>query len=173
MGDPKPVSVSAITTSVLGRNVKGGVGRFGIWSTWRAEEIEVEEFAAAFVRLENGGVMLFKTCWAANADSIGPAVLPRNEGRHGAEPARRQPADRGLLQPADRRPQHDRGARRGSSTYDDWPLKIKAFAEAVRDGRPSPIDPRGVYLDERDNGRRAALGGAGPRGQGRLRHTSP
>jgi predicted dehydrogenase len=34
----------------------------------------------------------------------------------------------------------------GLRPVDEWAEKIRAFAEAVRDGRPSPIDPRGVFL---------------------------
>jgi predicted dehydrogenase len=145
MGDPKPVSVSAITTSVLGRNVKGGVGRFGRWSTWRSEEIEVEEFAAAFVRLESGGVILFKTCWASNADSIGRPFFLGTKGGMALNP-------RGVNPPIELFFNQQigelnmTGAPQGMEQYEDWPLKIQAFAEAVRDGKPSPIDPRGVYL---------------------------
>ncbi len=37
-------------------------------------------------------------------------------------------------------------APQGTRAVEDWPEKIKAFAEAVRDDLPSPIDPRGVFL---------------------------
>lgn len=34
----------------------------------------------------------------------------------------------------------------GLRPVDDWFEKMKAFAVAVRDGLPSPIDPHGVFL---------------------------
>ena len=145
MGDPKPVAVTAITTSVLARNVKGGIGHTDPWPSWRAEEIEVEELAVAFVRLESGGVILFKTCWAANADSLGRPFFLGTKGGMALNP-------RGVNPPIElyfNQQIGDLNLTAGPQElehYDDWPLKIKAFAEAVRDGLPSPIDPRGVYL---------------------------
>ena len=34
----------------------------------------------------------------------------------------------------------------GLRPVDDWAEKMRLFAEAVRDGKPSPIDPRSAYL---------------------------
>ena len=33
--------------------------------------MDVEEFGAAWVRFENGGVMVFKISWAVHQDSLG------------------------------------------------------------------------------------------------------
>ena len=58
MGYPKPVRVSAITTDYLSRQDP------------RWKDMDVEEFGAAWVRLENGGVMVFKISWAVHQDSL-------------------------------------------------------------------------------------------------------
>lgn len=145
IGDPKPVAVNAITTSVLARNVKGGIGRTYPWPSWRSEEIEVEELAIAFIRLENGGVILFKTCWAANADSVGRPLFLGTKGGMALNPRGVNPQIELYVNQGIGELNLTSGPQ-GLEAYDDWPLKIKAFAEAVRDGKPSPIDPRGVYL---------------------------
>lgn len=137
MGDPKPVSVSAVTADYLSKSFTGVASGWG--GQWRAEDVEVEEFAAAFVRFENGAVMVFKSAWAANADSIGRSFFLGTRGGM-------------ALNPLEVYTNHQFGnvnmtaTPRGLPSVDDWAEKIKAFAVAVRDGLPSPIDPHGVFL---------------------------
>jgi predicted dehydrogenase len=143
MGDPRPTSVSAVTADHLVKGAKGEQrwGRF----RWRADEVEVEDFAVAFVRFENGATMVFKSCWAANADSLGRPVFLGTKGGMTLNAAdaespielyfNQQIGDLNLT-----------CVPKGLRPNEDWPEKIRAFAEAVRDGLPSPIDPRGVYL---------------------------
>ena len=143
MGDPKPVAVSATMNNLLSRNARGEVkwGRF----SWRGEEVEVEDFAAAFVRFENGAVMVFKSCWAANADSIGRPFFLGTKGGMALNP-------RGTNPPVEVYFNQYVGdlnftlAPQGLREVEDWPEKIRAFAVAVRDDLPSPIDPHGVFL---------------------------
>jgi predicted dehydrogenase len=143
MGNPKPVTVSATMNNLVSKGAKGDVkwGRF----SWRAEEIEVEDFAAAFVRFENGTVMVFKSCWAANADSTGKSFFLGTKGGMTLNP-------RGTNPPVELYFNQHIGdlnltmAPQGVQAIEDWPEKIKAFAVAVRDGLPSPIDPHGVFL---------------------------
>ncbi|MCZ6678213.1 MAG: Gfo/Idh/MocA family oxidoreductase, partial [Candidatus Poribacteria bacterium] len=59
MGYPKPVRVSAVTADHLARQDP------------RWAEMDVEEFGAAWVRFEDGGVMVFKVSWAVHQDSLG------------------------------------------------------------------------------------------------------
>ena len=60
MGYPKPVRVSAITEDYISQQDP----RFkGI--------MDVEEFGVAWVRFDNGGVMVFKISWAVHQDSLG------------------------------------------------------------------------------------------------------
>ena len=62
MGYPKPVRVSAITEDYISQQDP----RFkGI--------MDVEEFGVAWVRFDNGGVMVFKISWAIHQDSLGPS----------------------------------------------------------------------------------------------------
>jgi predicted dehydrogenase len=142
MGDPRPVSVSAITGNPLIKGFKGVKQTFA--GPWSASTVDVEEFAFAFVRFENDAALVVKSTWAAHADNIGRpfflgtraglALRPLElfvNGQYGDLNMTSSPA--GLPTPeADREP--------------SWIAKMARFAEAVRDGLPSPIDPRGVFL---------------------------
>lgn len=137
MGDPKPLSVSAITADHLSKAYRGvGTGWGG---AWRAEDMEVEEFAAAFVRFENGAVMVFKSSWASNADSLGRTQFLGTKGGMALNPlelyVNQQIGDLNLTSTV-----------QNLRKVDDWAEKMKAFCTAVRDGLPSPIDPHGVFL---------------------------
>ena len=140
MGNPKPVAVSAMTTNVLGKAYKG-VG-YGWGGAWKAEDLEVEEFASAFVRFENGAVMVLKTSWAVNADSMGVPFVLGTKGGLSLEPLTVY-VNQGLgdlnLTSTVKNLEHQ-------SFDTQWIGKMTAFAEAVRDGKPSPIDTEAVFL---------------------------
>jgi len=143
MGSPRPRYVTALAGTFLAHQAQGEQrwGRF----TWRAEEVEVEDFAAAFVRFENGAAMVLKACWAAHADSIGRPFFLGTRGGMALNP-------RGVQPPVELYFNQQIGnlnltcAPQGLVEVEDWPAKIQAFAEAVRDDLPSPIDPRTVFL---------------------------
>ena len=59
MGYPRPTHVSAITTDCISRQDPG------------LDDMDVEEFGAAWVRFENGAAMVFKISWAMHQDSLG------------------------------------------------------------------------------------------------------
>jgi predicted dehydrogenase len=58
-GCPEPVSVSAATADRLARRPDIS----GDWGDWDHERINVEDFAAAFVRFANGAVLTLETSW--------------------------------------------------------------------------------------------------------------
>ncbi len=75
MGCPEVKSVSGITSSYIAKNetdvitsLKESGAPAGVFTrqVYKPEEFEVEEFAAGTIRLENGGIMSFKTSWAVN-----------------------------------------------------------------------------------------------------------
>lgn len=70
MGRPKPVRVSAMTSSAIGDFKTKGVVR------WKALDSDVtafdtEDSAAGAIHFENGAVMLFEVSWALNAPGAG------------------------------------------------------------------------------------------------------
>lgn len=90
MGNPKVVAASGATYSKIGpRNERlitssaesgafaGGVSSGG----YDAGKFDVEDFASAFLRLETGGHINLKVCWAANVpDSAGGVMIMGTEG---------------------------------------------------------------------------------------------
>ncbi|TAK25833.1 MAG: Gfo/Idh/MocA family oxidoreductase, partial [Chloroflexota bacterium] len=84
MGDPKPVSVTAITGNPLAKAYKGVRQAFG--GPWTASEFEVEEYAFAFVRFDNGSAMTIKSTWAAHADTLGRTFFLGTKGGLALDP---------------------------------------------------------------------------------------
>ncbi len=137
MGHPKPVAVSGITSNYL-----------SLHNTWNPslKKTEVEDFAAGWVLFDNGARLVFKTCWCMNMDSLGGTIfLGKKAGlRIGVGEVR--------------------GPQEGVTLYRDEfgePISISvptgrsvnvfrmedtAFVDAVREGKPSPIDPDGILL---------------------------
>ncbi len=137
MGHPKPVAVSGITSNYL-----------SLHNTWNPalRETEVEDFAIGWVLFDNGARMVFKTCWCMNMDSLGGTIFLGTKAglRIGVGEVR--------------------GPQGGVTVYGDEDGEIKdetftdfesvdvfraedaAFVDAVREGKPSPIDPDGILL---------------------------
>jgi predicted dehydrogenase len=137
MGDAKPVRVSAITGNKLAKGFKGVQQAFG--GSWKAEEVEVEEFASGFVRFDTGAALVVKSAWASNIDGMGRTFFLGTKG--------------GLaLDPLEVYSNHQYGelnltaVPKNLRQIEDWPEKVKRFAEAVRDGLDSPIPRRYAYL---------------------------
>ncbi|MFT4135857.1 Gfo/Idh/MocA family protein [Microbacterium sp.] len=67
LGEPRVVSVSAVTASELGPRGIGGMARETADRT-RSASFDVEDFATAFLRLEGGGSLVIETSWAVYRD---------------------------------------------------------------------------------------------------------
>ena len=137
MNNAEPVSVSAITGNHLAKGFKGVQPAFG--GSWSAEEFEVEEFAAGFVRFANGASLTIKSAWASNIDSMGRTYFLGTKAGLALEPLEiyvNQMINRlnFTAAPKNLRP------------VDDWAEKVKIFAEHVRDGKGTPIDPKWAFL---------------------------
>lgn len=137
MGHPKPVAVSGITSNYISRH-----------STWNEsiKKTEVEDFAVGWILFDNDARLVFKTCWCMNMDSLGGTIFLGTEAglRIGVGEVR--------------------GPREGVTVYGDEDGEVKdqtftdfesvdvfreedtAFVNAVREDKPSPIDPDGMLL---------------------------
>jgi predicted dehydrogenase len=128
MGSPKPVSVSA----ALGTHLAQRDDLAGEWGDWDRASIDVEDFAAGFVRFANGATLTLETSWLAfqpdketirlqcygtNGGLVWPDGVLASETNRSPWDLKYQPTGKG-------RAHHE---------------AIRAFAEAVRDGRPSPV----------------------------------
>jgi len=82
MGRPKPVSVSGVTYSKFGNPINDYVCT-GMWAGPRNPKgkMDVEDFASAFIRFENGATMTAEVSWAVNRpDEMWSLVLGDKTG---------------------------------------------------------------------------------------------
>ncbi|MBO5797079.1 MAG: Gfo/Idh/MocA family oxidoreductase, partial [Clostridia bacterium] len=73
IGYPKPLTVSGYKSGFFGSNPQ-------VLSEFDAARFTVEDFAAAFVRLEGDIVLDFRISWAMNMDTPGDTVILGTEG---------------------------------------------------------------------------------------------
>ena len=62
LGEPRAVAVSASTYAELGPRGRGGMARYSAMNS--EHPFEVEDFASAFIRLEDGGTLVIESSWA-------------------------------------------------------------------------------------------------------------
>ncbi len=128
LGAPRPVSVSAFADAFLAHRPDLG----GSWGAWDRSRFDVEDFAAGFVRFENGAVLILETSWLAfqpereliRVQCFGnKAGLAWPDGIVVGE-TNQVPWEMRTGEPSKHLPHHE---------------EILEFAQAVRDGLPSPV----------------------------------
>jgi len=137
MGHPKPVAVSGITSNYL-----------SLHNTWNPalKETEVEDFAVGWVLFDNGARMVYKTCWCMNMDSLGGTIfLGTKAGLRIGIGEVRGPQE-GVTVYGDEDGEIKDVTFKDFESVDVFRTEDTAFADAVREGKPSPIDPDGMLL---------------------------
>ena len=79
IGYPRPLTVTGYTSSFFGRDPNYS----GYKPEKRAEYAEifgVDDFAAAFIRLEGGIILDFRISWAMNMDTPGDTIILGTKG---------------------------------------------------------------------------------------------
>jgi predicted dehydrogenase len=128
MGAPRPVSVSA----ALGTHLARREDLAGDWGDWDRTSIDVEDFAAGFVRFANGASLTLETSWLSFQPEKEMVRLQCYGTRGGllwpdavlTSETRRAPWDLKFQAAGKGRPHRE---------------AIRQFAQAVRDGGPSPV----------------------------------
>lgn len=137
MGHPTPLSVSAITTNVIGKTHQPPTGAG--WR-WTADALEVEEFGVAWIRFATGAVLVLKTTWAMHLDDIGGTFFLGPKAGLRLTPELKVYRDEwGYL--VDVAPQV-----KPPPDVELFRREIDDFYKAIREGRPAPIAPEGVLL---------------------------
>ena len=129
MGHPRPVAVSGIANNILGTQYCQPV--LGSWK-WVPEDLEVEDFGVASVRFEDGSMMIFKTTWIMHMDEIGGTFFLGTKAGLKMNPLTVFRNEWGMM--TDTKP--------FVPVVEDIELfksENLAFADAVREGKPSPI----------------------------------
>lgn len=137
MGHPKPVTVSGMTSNYLSKH-----------NTWNPSlrETEVEDFATGWIVFDNGIRLVFKTCWCMNMDSLGGTIFLGTKAglRVGIGEVRGPQEGITIYRDEFGAPTDVRIPTTGA--VDMFQREDTAFADAVREGKPSPIDPDGMLL---------------------------
>ena len=145
LGYPKPATVSAFTCDYIARQDP------------KLDDMDVEEFGAAWVRFDDGSIMVFKISWAVHANTLGPNYFLGKKAGLSLDKlevyADKCPKDLEKLVASEGGTLKIEEVNNmvnvkieGLKPVDVWPAQVKAFADAVRKGGPSPIDPEGVLL---------------------------
>lgn len=135
MGNPKPVAVSGVTRNTLSKQKD-------VFSAWHAgtmpEDMDVEEFAAAFVRFENGATLILEVAWLLHHDTASEDMQMWLYGTGGgchwpsAEFYNSNYATRQLL---------NRQLKSTNNVMEPHAYECFEFARALAEGRPSPVPP--------------------------------
>ncbi len=138
LGHPKPISVSGIANNILGTKYCRPVT--GCSWTWDPELLEVEDFGVASVRFENGAMMTFKTCWIMHMDSLGGTFFLGTKAGLKLSPLTVYRHEWGVLTDTVI-PNIEE-----TEANEQFRRENVAFAEAIREGKPSPIPPEQMLL---------------------------
>ncbi|MDP6124802.1 MAG: Gfo/Idh/MocA family oxidoreductase [Candidatus Latescibacteria bacterium] len=136
LGHPKPVRVSATTELVICPDPSSKVEGMSQYAGWDPDVIDVEEFGAAWIRFEGGLCLVFKSSWAIHGNSMGRPFFLGEKGGLSLSPLEAHTDMFGSM--VDITPTGLQGPE------DGFVAEIKAFLEAVHDGKPSPIPPEQV-----------------------------
>lgn len=138
VGYPKPLTVSGYRSDFFGKDPA-----YYPFHPEYAEKFGVDDFAAAFVRLEDGIILDFRISWAMNMDTTGDALILGTKG--------------GLRIPSTEcwngsvggplKLYHDVGEKQTETvipleeldTGDLFFKKIRSFVDAVKDGGKAPV----------------------------------
>jgi predicted dehydrogenase len=132
MGHPKPVTVTGITQDKL-RRLPGAFSNWGgpIMDNW-----DVEEFAAAFVRFENGATLVLEVSWLLNH--------PKTHGEdmqmwlYGDKGGAHWPQNM-ILKTDNATKQHFDIQLQNADDGEPHAKECLAFADAVANGKSSPV----------------------------------
>src|SRR5262249_46393769 len=132
MGFPKPVSVTGVTQDKLIRQP----GAFSIWGGQiPAEKFDVEEFAAAFVRFENGATLILEVSWLLHHKA---PVEDMQMWLYGDKAGAHWPSNEFLWNDNKNQQWLNMQLQRAEAG-EPHAKECVAFADAVANGRPSPV----------------------------------
>jgi len=160
MGNPRPVAVSGVAAAPLAHHA-------GAWSTWHDAPVpatyDVEDFAAAFVRFENGSTLVLEVSWLLHHDTEGEDM---QMWLYGTEGGSHWPKAEIYSSNYATRQLYNRTLRLTKDTMEPHALECIEFARAIVEGRPSPVPPEqslqvmsildGIYRSQRE-GREVAI----------------
>jgi predicted dehydrogenase len=133
MGNPQPISVSGVAK-------KGLSNHPGAFSMWRNDlvppEMDVEDFAAAFVRFDNGATLILEVSWLLNHQTEGEDM---QMWLYGSEAGCHWPKGEFYETNYATQQMSDRTIKLTKDSMEPHALECVEFARAVAAGAPSPV----------------------------------
>jgi len=147
IGNPKPLTVSGYTSSYFGTNPKYN-------NPVDAARFDVDDFAAAFIRLEGDVVLDFRIAWAMHIDTPGDTLILGTEG------ALRIPSTdcwngsvggpmKLYRDVAGQRVEHEIPLLPGEDSFGGlFVKKIRSFADAIKNGTEAPVPSMQILYNQ-------------------------
>jgi predicted dehydrogenase len=133
MGNPKPVAVSGVAKAPLAHHP----GQFATWKeALIPPDFDVEDFAAAFVRFENGATLMLEVSWFLHHDTQGEDM---QIWLYGTEGGCHWPKAEFLATNYTTRQFYNQTLQLIKDPLEPHALECVEFARAVADGAPSPV----------------------------------
>jgi len=132
MGNPKPISVTGVSRTELAHKP----GAFSIWGGLIPQEMNVEEFASAFVRFDNGATLILEVSWLLHHDTESEDM---QMWLYGTEGGSHWPKCE-IYQTNNATQQlSNRVLKRTANTREPHAQECIEFAQAIVEGKPSPV----------------------------------
>jgi predicted dehydrogenase len=133
MGHPKPVAVSGVAKATLAHHKDA----FTMWGRSRVmQDMDVEDFAAAFVRFENGSTLILEVSWLLHHNTPGEEA---KVWLYGSEGGLEWPSDTFMKSNYATKQLLTTTLTATSDTMEPHALECVEFAKAVAEGLPSPV----------------------------------
>ncbi|MBN1933530.1 MAG: Gfo/Idh/MocA family oxidoreductase, partial [Anaerolineae bacterium] len=132
MGNPKPVAVTGVARAELAHQE----GVFSIWGGAIPQEFDVEDFAAAFVRFENGATLVLEVSWLLHHDTKGEDM---QMWLYGTQGGCHWPKCEFYNSNYQTQQLYNRTLQLTQDALEPHAQECVEFARAVVDGAPSPV----------------------------------
>jgi len=133
MGNPKPVAVSGVAKAPLALHD----GAFSQWGNDDVpQDMDVEDFAAAFVRFDTGATLILEVSWLLHHDTAGEDM---QMWLYGTEGGSHWPKCEILQSNYETRQFLNSTLQLTADPMEPHALECVQFAQAVADGAPSPV----------------------------------
>ena len=154
MGNPKPISVSGIARAPLAKH-EGAFSQWGMVPV--PQDMDVEDFAAAFVRFENGATLMLEVSWLLHHDTAGEDM---QMWLYGTEAGCHWPKCEILGTNYATKQFYNTTLKLTADTMEPHALECVEFARCVAEGAPSPVPAEqsmqvmaildGIYRSQRE-----------------------
>lgn len=135
MGHPKPISVSGVTQDKLSRMP----GAFTAWGDGPIpQDMDVEEFASAFVRFDNGATLILEVSWMLHHATTGEDM---QMWLYGTKSGGHWPSNKLVTANNETKRLADIQLSPIGSGMEPHAAECVAFAKAIAEGGPSPVPP--------------------------------